>query len=292
MSAYTFATIDPRPQARKAELAILAATPSFGLEVTVPELAEACSLGNVDPQHLGGDSTTAAIEVAVTCPLPPEGARLVTVRADADSVGSMAVLAMRTDAEAITEEVLKLVGIIADSDKHHSEWSPAAGFTPATEIDAVKAVAADSNLSLEDRVQKLREYFGWGRFYGTHKVLAAIDRERREAVGLVEEVTAEAGGRIAVITSTSRYAVSAAYAVADVVIAVNPEFQFGGGDPHRKVTVCQAQLGLVDLKAVFTALGEIEPGWGGSPTIGGSPQGVSSVIPIDEIVRIVEEHLL
>ncbi|MFZ1459033.1 MAG: hypothetical protein WAT17_04090, partial [Candidatus Saccharimonadales bacterium] len=121
MSAYTFATIDPRPQARKAELAILAATPSFGLEVTVPELAEACSLGNVDPQHLGGDSTTAAIEVAVTCPLPPEGARLVTVRADADSVGSMAVLAMRTDAEAITGEVMGRVQQIAAADKGHSE---------------------------------------------------------------------------------------------------------------------------------------------------------------------------
>lgn len=292
MTTYTYATIDPRPQVRADVLADLAATPSFGLEVTVVELAEACSLGNVDPQHLGGNADVAAIEVAVTCPLPPEGARLVTVRADADSVGSMAVIAMRADGVELTEGVLKRIGVIADADKHHSEWSPAAGVVSATEIDAVKVVAGDHHRSLEERVKMIREYLGWGRFYGTHKVLEVIDLERRETVGLVEEVTAEAGGRIAVITSTSRFAVSAAYARADVVVAVNPEFRFGGGDPHRKVTVCQQRPGLVDLGAVFAALNETEPGWGGSPTIGGSPQGVSSVIPTDEIVRIVEEHLL
>ena len=85
---------------------------------------------------------------------------------------------------------------------------------------------------------------------------------------------------------------SAAYAVAPVVVAVNESFSFNGGPAHRKVTACQARPGLVDLKAVFAALGETEPGWGGSPTIGGSPQGVSSVIPTDEIVKVVEEHLL
>lgn len=32
-------------------------------------------------------------------------------------------------------------------------------------------------------------------------------------------------------------------------------------------------------------------GWGGSPTIGGSPQGVSSRLTIDEVVAVVEKYL-
>ncbi|MFZ1458887.1 MAG: hypothetical protein WAT17_03325, partial [Candidatus Saccharimonadales bacterium] len=214
-------------------------------------------------------------------------------RADADSVGAMAVLAMRARGEtAIAGEVMERINIIAAADKGHSEWSPAAGFTPANELDAVKVVAGDHHRSLEERVNMIREYLGWGRFYGTHEVLEVINLERQEAVGLVEEVTTSSTGRVAVITTDSRFGLSAAYTVADVVVAVAPTFRFNGGEPHRKVTVCQARPGLLDLKAVFAALGEIEPGWGGSPTIGGSPQGISSVISTDEIVRIVEEHLL
>ena len=292
MTTYTFATIDPRPAAREAALADLAATPSFGLEVTVAELAEACSLGNLDPQHLGGNAEVAAIEEAVTVTLPPSGSRLVTVRADADSVGSMAVLAMREDGVEITEGVLQRVGVIADSDKHHSEWSPVAGVVPATVFDGLKAEVMNFRPTLEERVGLVRAWLETGDFAGSAETVAAVDRERSETVGLVGQVAAAAGGRIAVVESTSRFAVSAAYAVADVVVAVNPAFRFGGGDPHRKVTVCQQRPGLVDLAGVFKALGAVKEGWGGSPTIGGSPQGVSSQLTLDEVAQIVEEHLL
>lgn len=289
---YEFAIVDPRPFAREAALADLAATPSFGLEVTVPELADACSFGNLDPQHIGGNVDVAAIEEAVTCPLPPAGARLVTVRADADSVGSMAVLAMRVEGLDLDEEVLERVAAIADADKHHSEWSPADGLVAASVFDAVKSIVMDFKRPLAVRVDVVREWLVGGDFADSEEEIDDIAAQRREAVNLVEEVTVAADGRIAVIESTSRFAVSAAYAKTGVVVAVNPTFRFGGGEPHRKVTVCQARPGLVDLKGVFTALNEVEPGWGGSPTIGGSPQGVSSVIATDEIVKIVEEHLL
>ncbi len=292
MSFYTYATIDPRPQAREEALADLAATPSFGLEVTVTELAEACSLGNLDPQHLGGNAEVAAIEEAVNVPLPPEGARLVTVRADADSVGSMAVLAMRADGAELTGEVMERVQTIAAADKGHSEWSPATGFVPATTFDAVKAEVMNFRRDFVERVELTRSWLETGDFPGAEVAVAAVSAERRETVGLVEEVIASSTGRVAVITTGSRFGVSAAYTVAPVVVAVNPEFRFGGGEPHRKVTACQQRPGLVDLKAVFTALSETEPGWGGSPTIGGSPQGISSVIPTDEIVKVVEQHLL
>ncbi|MFC3986853.1 hypothetical protein, partial [Streptosporangium jomthongense] len=86
---YTFATLDPRPtdSARTANDALLAKE-VLGVEVTVPVLADRCTAGNLDPQHLGGDAATAAIEAALTWPLPPAHTTLATVRPDADSVGA------------------------------------------------------------------------------------------------------------------------------------------------------------------------------------------------------------
>ena len=73
----------------------------LGIEVTEPGLAARCSLGNIDPQHAGGNASRAAIEDAVSVELPPYGITLVTVRADVDSVGAMAVLSINAETPTI-----------------------------------------------------------------------------------------------------------------------------------------------------------------------------------------------
>lgn len=293
MSTYKFATIDPRPAQLEGELEKLAAmSPTLGAEVTVPAIAEALTEGNIDPQHLGGDVTTAAIEVAVTWPLPPAGTTLVTLRPDADAFGAMAILSLREEGVKIDGDIADHVAIIADHDKGHSEWSPADGFAPATVFDGLKAEVMNFRRPVDERVMAVRSWLMTGDFAGSVKARATVDADRQATVGLLDEVITSSTGGVAVIETSSRFGLSAAYAVADVVVAVNPAFRFAGGEPHRKVTVAQKRPGIVDLKGVFAALSQVEPGWGGSPTVGGSPQGVSSVIPTDEIVRIVEEHLL
>ncbi len=67
---------------------------TLGIEVTSPTLAARCGLGNIDPQHYSGGSSS-AIEEALMYPLPPGGACLVTIRQDKDSLGAMAVLMLR-----------------------------------------------------------------------------------------------------------------------------------------------------------------------------------------------------
>ena len=96
---------------------------------------------------------------------------------------------------------------------------------------------------------------------------------------------------VAVVESTHRAATSIGYCLAPVVVALNPEFRFGDGEPHRKFTICQFNTGYMDLKTVLAELSEMEPGWGGSPTIGGSPQGVNSTLTIDQVVEVVVRHL-
>lgn len=286
---YSYTLIDPRPASREAELKRLASTPNvLGIEVTVPELADACGLGNLDPQHTGGDSATAAIEEAVSCPLPPHGATLATVRADLDSLGSMAVLTLRMQGVTISGPIAERVALIADHDKN----PPATTEGEVTPLQALNLPVFNHRIPISDRVALVAEYLTTGSFTGQEEAASQIRRDRAEQARVSETVTLAAGGRIAVVESTSRFAVSAAYQHAGVVVAVNPAFRFAGGEPHRKVTVAQARLGLVDLKAVFADLSQIEPGWGGSPSVGGSPQGVGSQVPTAQVVAVLEKHLL
>ena len=112
MSAvYTFLAIDSRPAQRAAMLALLASAPTLGIEVTDAAIADACALGNIDPQH-GHDrgallptgafpagyvreGCMAAIDMACGIALPSSGTVLATIRPDLDSVGAMAVLVLR-----------------------------------------------------------------------------------------------------------------------------------------------------------------------------------------------------
>src|SRR5262245_58306256 len=96
--SYEFALLDPRPgpQAEAANDRVFARGPVYGVKVTVPALTERC-VENLDLQHTGADMTTTAIEVGLTCALPPAGATLAATHPDLDTLGMMAVLAMRAD---------------------------------------------------------------------------------------------------------------------------------------------------------------------------------------------------
>lgn len=113
MTTILFRLFDPRPQGADANEAIFALGKVFGVEVTVPALADRCEWGNIDPQHTGADllkkykvnkEPAAAIEVLFTNPLnasafEDETLVLATVRADLDSIGTMVVIAAQVNGE-------------------------------------------------------------------------------------------------------------------------------------------------------------------------------------------------
>lgn len=313
---YYFKVFDPRPvpAATTTNDEIFALGPVLGVEVTVPALAERCELGNIDPQHTGGDPDTAAIEAALEWSLPPNGAVLATVRADLDSVGAMAVLAMRAkgqfpmflEDEILGDEELSLrIEAVAAADKSKSEkWQgprplptpeePWGGSLQEKPLAAIAACVADFRRPLSERVEAMRRWLLTGQEPEEYR--QRVERERAEMVAALQsgaiKVREAAGGRIVVVESTHRAATGVGYHLAPVVVALNPQFRFGGGEPHRKFTICQFTTGYVDLRAALQELSELEEGWGGSPTIGGSPQGVSSRLSTDEVVKVVERHLL
>lgn len=122
---FHFVQLDPRKP-------VFPLVPTLGIEVSVSALADKCGLGNIDPQHGCGRNTPAhvqqdgaAIEAAMHWPLPPAGAALATTRPDLDSIGAMAVLALRAEGHVFSRETLDRIAAIAVADCFAGgKWAP------------------------------------------------------------------------------------------------------------------------------------------------------------------------
>ncbi len=327
---FQFAVFDPRPIAAAAEAndKIFAGAPQgvLGIEVTVQSLASRCVLGNIDPQHSGGDASRAAIEEAMTTTLPayPDEVIIATVRADLDAIGAMVILALREEGakqygssewsyllgtDLISRTAENRIRLVAESDKFsRGGWpgvrplptveKPFDDSTASAESDSrlapMAAAVADFKVPLVQRVEILKKWLLTGeeptgyreRWIAERQALAKAISDGTIGAKVV------ADGRIAVVESTHRAATSVGYCLAPVVVALNPRFQIAGGEPHRKFTICTFEaVRWCNLLVVIAELAVLEAGWGGTPTIGGSPQGVSSRLTIDEVIAVVEQHL-
>jgi hypothetical protein len=283
---YRFATIEPRhtDQANQANEAVFAAASGvYGIEVTVPALAIRCGLGNLDPQHTEG-SNMAACVAALECELPPDGATLVTVRPDADSVTAMAVIAMRALGQggAIRRDRVATIGT-ADS-APAGPW--VRDYSPPADFAAVNAVAMNHRIPLEKRISTITD---WLAGFGGLPLVAPSDHS-------AVDVQVSPCGRYAIARAdgpAGRGAMSAGYRVAPVVIGVNEAFSMRGEQPHRKYTIARWNATHVpmDWAGMIAELQALEPGWGGSTSICGSPQGVGSTLALDQVTAVVERHL-
>jgi hypothetical protein len=314
--------LDTRLSARPATTALLRSETVFGLEVTDPEYATACAAGNVDPQHLGGRRDLSSIEVIAA--LFRGQAKAATVLPDLDSLGSMAVLEIAMDliakARAFEGEVLERIELIGAADrferggwpgvrplptKERPWFEEAAGATESRPLAAMGAVVQDRRLPLTERVRLLKLWLATGQEPQEYRT--RVETERLDMIRALEEdeiiIGKAAHGCIATVVSTHRAGVGLGYHCAPVVIALNPQFRFGEGDVHAKFTIAQFTDDYIELDAILAELNEQEAAtrsiplaglknrWGGSPTIGGSPQGESSRLSLREVVRTVKRHL-
>ena len=116
MMSYSFAQLMPEhaPDASGHNADILGKG-IYGIEVTEQGLARQCVLGNLDPQHSLGGTREAAVEAALTCALPPDGTRLVTIRPDMDALGAMAIFQLRVQGDTLGPELIRRVKLIRAS---------------------------------------------------------------------------------------------------------------------------------------------------------------------------------
>jgi hypothetical protein len=311
---FKFAIFDPRPipAAVEANNLIFAEAPQgvLGIEVTVPALAGRCVQGNIDPQHSGGDASRTAIEEAMVATLPacPSEVTLATVRADLDAVGSMAIFNLRAKGESL-ESAMERIAMVATADKfarggysgpkplptRSNPWDESSATAESSRpLAAIAAAIMDFKVLMADRVSTMEQWLLTGDEPAQYRT--QVEKERLDMITAMEtgQIKSEtrSDGRIAVVESTHRAATSVGYSLAPVVIARNPAFKLGGGEAHVKYTVCAFEAGkFADIKSALAELATLEAGWGGSPTIGGSPQGVSSRLTIDEVVAVMEKHM-
>ena len=309
LDAYTYGLLDPRIGAAGDNMPLLGAT-TLGVEVTVPELARLCGLGNVDPQHGGGlgvgaAGAVAAIEACLTVTPPPAGATLVTVRPDLDAFGAMALLALRRAGRRPDAGMRSRIDSAARADRFdHGPW-PGPRPLPTTGDELAFATNQDPALvavtgAMFDRERSVRERVGVAARWLATGVEPAGYRERwneRAAVlidGLASRAVAvesAAEGRIAVMTSRIQGSLRLGYCLAPVVVAHDPGSPAAESPAPRRIVIAQYAPGHVDLGAVRDALGTLEPGWGGSSTILGSPQGRPCCLALVKVVEVVARHL-
>jgi hypothetical protein len=306
---YSIALLQPSrsPDAETHNEPLLGDT-TLGIEVTEPELAARCGLSNLDPQHgrdtpIPGRRPRSAVEAALDWPLPPLGARLVTIRPDADAFGAMAVLSLRAKGIVLDAAARRRVAMIGRCDAFAlGDWSrwrtsrgPLPRPAPARQMvctpagyAAVTALARDTALTPDARVLAFEAWL----------LTADIRAYAREANGVFVANLARAWnegeidircpppGGLAVVRSAAPGALMLGYRFAPLVAAFSPDLEGG----PRKVTIAQFATGHADLAAVAAGLSALEPGWGGTPTIVGSPQGVGSRLPEAVIFECVAKH--
>ncbi|MFH1402213.1 MAG: hypothetical protein ABIG87_01135 [Patescibacteria group bacterium] len=311
-----FFQIDPRPVGREANEKFFSENNDvLGIEVTISQWAEKCSMGNLD--HHGSQDTAetpSACEQAVkygasffgrpccgggwdtySCPDcdggegPPVAPKaMITVRPDADSVTAMAVISSCLLGQVIDRDLVKMIG-------EFDRLGPQAEQRD-DRVVAIARVSADFKRSLAERVAWVQGLLA-GNSEQMAEVAELVDARNREydEAKVVSEVGLVAGGRIATVVSSHRFATNLGYEYATVVVAQNPkmpvDFDLSQGT-YNKFTVCRYNSHTpCDLPTALAEFQTLEPGWGGRGDIFGSPQGVSSRLSLNQVVEVVAKHL-
>lgn len=285
--------LDPRPQARAEMLALLAEhAPVLGIEVTIPELAQACAT-NIDPQHTDGMAGYAAIEaVASSVEELRDFQACATVRADLDSVGAMAILSLYQRGIPRTDDMDRTIAMIAAYDRFdHGPWHP--GIRPPIDwsVRALNRHISNPQTPLAARVELMCHWLT-----GDLDLSAEAADAEQHALKAARESRIELRDGIAVVVSgvPSRTPIELGYELAPVVVLSNPAARVQGGTPHQKYSICVwPNSNVLDLAGVLREILTVESGWGGNVNGGiiGSPQGVGSHLELGALVALVRAYL-
>jgi hypothetical protein len=291
--SYKVILIDPRPASKDVMIELLKSNaPVVGVEFTLPALIQYID-SNIDDQHVSGSSGKAAISMAATMDLPAENTTFAIVRADADALGAVAVLNLRVRGESINPE---RIAYIAEQDTFaHGAWT---GPRPIvveesrdTNFSTLGVLAFNFKTSIDERVARFEQWLLTGMYDGMEEDKNRVLSNFRTAV---EQTTVSVDGNIALVESRNIGATAIGYHYAPILIIRNDAFRFGGGEAHTKYTLCSFTDGYVSFGELKNALNAVEKNgtWGGSATILGSPQGVSSSLSMDEVVSLVKQFLV
>jgi hypothetical protein len=301
--AYTYDLLVPTSSPRAFENDSKLGQWTFGVEVTDPFLAQQCGLGNLDPQHSPNDtSDLSAIEAAVTCDIPPFLANLVTIRADSDAIGAMAVLALRQKGCDLDSGALARIKMIGKWDRFdqgrwqewHASHRPLPPIARAVDLggapmftQALGFIARAHSVSMSGKVALFEAWILHASMPSFAIQGASQDEHAQLSAWNQGRITIERGDHehIAIVRADNPFGLRIGYRYAPIVIAE------GILPAGRKLTVAQFDKSWIDLTAVVARLNALEFGWGGSATIIGSPQGAASKLALKVVRDLVVDEL-
>lgn len=303
---YNVALLNPKPGADNS--AVFDGGQVYGIEVTVPALAKRCE-DNLDPQHgPDGKPTVAACQAALTWPLPPKGTTLVTIRPDADALMAMAVLELRAQAGDLAvaaptfaselpacpyERVIEIA--LADCERG-GPW-PGPGQVSTGQVTIAGQLTQTFMTPGFPPVRMLEIAFGWlYQSVRAREMLQAAERIREMLARLQAGVSVQTQNGLAVVIVTDpevpAKAISHGYRYAPVVVMSNPSHCWPSGQVALKHTVARWNSSYsMGWDGMIAELQTLEPGWGGSASICGSPQGAASQLSTEDVVAVVRRHM-
>ena len=277
----------------------------LGIEMTEPSIARICGLGNIDPQHGPSSTSTspATIEACLDAPMPPTGARLLTIRPDMDALGGMAVFVLRSEGVKFTDEMMARIKQVAEADRFSRGAWPGCRCFSATvddilkdgdgpELTALGICGFDRKTDMARKVEIIADWLKTGQIPEIW-----INRALKPAQKLLASMnngstsfSLHADEAIAMVQSTQPGALRQAYRLAPVVIACNPAFRFSD-IRGVKYTIARWSDMDADFAPVAKHLADLEQGWGGQAGIMGSPQASPSKLKPEQVIECLKHGL-
>ncbi len=271
----------------------------IGLEVTIPEISRKLTF-NIDPQHAWSNETGITCIEKFRSFLPNFGKmkekelHVFFLKPDLDSISAAAILDIYLENPLwmFQEEIETRISAIAEYDRHGRSRC---GFSHKTKIPrGLFMYISGWKNNIYDKISLTKNWLLEGTFKDMSKFNRIADKKFKQSIfnSKIEIIIPK---KIVFIRSPSRGACGIGYKYAPVTIALNPSYRFGIDESRiygKKWIIAQQSDGFIDMSGILEELIGIEPGWGGSPSIIGSPQDKPSKLLKDDIIDIVERKIL
>jgi len=291
---YEYVMLDTKPGAQN---------PSFdiGVEITNDKLV--AGKQNIDPQHTHFDQlpnpNTSAIEESMKMELPANGTKFALTRPDMDAVGCIAVNELRNAGVEIDEKLVNAIGRVDALGHRAIEVDP--------NIENYKKLTLAANQfclegkgTIEEKVQFMKELLSGNYNEEQVEILAKQSEKGYEKIKN-ESVVTVIGPNTVMVESKHPKAFDLGYKQAGIVIAYNPEFTrpwVKNDSICKKWSVGRySSKEPLDVEGLKNALNKLEQenkgtgSWGGPEGLVGSPVGMTSNIPHEEIIETVKRFI-
>jgi len=282
----------------------------LGIEVTIPKYEEYCTL-SIDPQHSPNQNKITSIEYIfnfqeniLDVMTKFNKIVLTTVKTDIDSIGTMAVITLLLNGKLVLDgDLILRLKAIAKSDRHgRKNWkNQKEDYFQFNDYNVyglpsgLPYMTSDHKISIDQKVNNMIDYLLNGTFKHLNKynnlVYSNLKQSNKNTTSKIIVPK-----KLSFIESNHRGGVAYGYKFTPCVIAKNPNYIFGQ-EPSKiigkKITIAQySDQDFIDLNAIVAELNLIEPGWGGSNVIIGSPLNNPTQISDEQIIEICKKHLL